>query len=425
MILFSTELSVNDSLTKERFIELVIEWNQGSPHLSNIIPNIDWNGERNIRFGDKKLWLDIQEYRNKNIIAIRFEKIEGGVVWDTDYVVDFNDMKISIVLNRSFTDNVEKIDHRFSTPYFIALLIRKGFLKSDNGLEIGETPIRLTNQNLKSVSEVINGVSDYKLPIVYVSKTAINTDPINTIGLSKKLKGIAHVIVQDSVKQNSQLRDLCNGNNEYLGAIGIYYPNRILPSKKFIYRSSRDSNKLFGKVISSVMNYNNIQLIDDLRTWQGVNNALLSDKVKGQKEKRKQTLKDAEIETRELYDLLQEYDDKVQDLVVQNRNLSYENQNLKLMGSNTGEPLIYSGDEDDFFPNEIREIIISALKNELGNMPKDSRRYAVISDILESNNHDNELEKRSRKIKQLLSSYTGMNAKLKNSLKELGFGERQ
>ena len=169
------------------------------------------------------------------------------------------------------------------------------------------------------------------------------------------------------------------------------------------------------------MNYNNIQLIDDLRTWQGVNNALLSDKVKGQKEKRKQTLKDAEIETRELYDLLQEYDDKVQDLVVQNRNLSYENQNLKLMGSNTGEPLIYSGDEDDFFPNEIREIIISALKNELGNMPKDSRRYAVISDILESNNHDNELEKRSRKIKQLLSSYTGMNAKLKNSLKELGF----
>ena len=32
MLLFSTMLAINDSLTKEKFIELVIKWNQGSPH---------------------------------------------------------------------------------------------------------------------------------------------------------------------------------------------------------------------------------------------------------------------------------------------------------------------------------------------------------------------------------------------------------
>ena len=44
MLLFSTILDIKDSLTKDEFIKLVIEWNQGSPHASNVIPGIVWNG---------------------------------------------------------------------------------------------------------------------------------------------------------------------------------------------------------------------------------------------------------------------------------------------------------------------------------------------------------------------------------------------
>lgn len=68
-------------MTKDDFIRLAIEWNQGSPHPENIIPDIEWNGERNVRYGTENLWLAIEEYRNKNIIAIRYEKTEAdGVV---------------------------------------------------------------------------------------------------------------------------------------------------------------------------------------------------------------------------------------------------------------------------------------------------------------------------------------------------------
>jgi len=56
MLLFSTVLSINKSMTKDDFIKLVIEWNQGSPHKEDVIENINWNGERNIRFGDEFLW---------------------------------------------------------------------------------------------------------------------------------------------------------------------------------------------------------------------------------------------------------------------------------------------------------------------------------------------------------------------------------
>lgn len=51
MLLFSTILEINDRMTKDAFINLVIEWNQGSPHKENIIADIKWNGERNIDMG--------------------------------------------------------------------------------------------------------------------------------------------------------------------------------------------------------------------------------------------------------------------------------------------------------------------------------------------------------------------------------------
>ena len=42
MLLFSTLLEINDTMTKDSFIQLVLEWNQGSPHEENIIQGIEW-----------------------------------------------------------------------------------------------------------------------------------------------------------------------------------------------------------------------------------------------------------------------------------------------------------------------------------------------------------------------------------------------
>ena len=65
MLLFSTILDIHESLTKEKFIQLVIEWNQGSPHTENIISELEWHGESNVRYGDNRLWMAIDEYRKR------------------------------------------------------------------------------------------------------------------------------------------------------------------------------------------------------------------------------------------------------------------------------------------------------------------------------------------------------------------------
>lgn len=51
MLLFSAQLEISNAMTKEAFVRLAIEWNQGSPHVENRIQGINWNGEYNVRYG--------------------------------------------------------------------------------------------------------------------------------------------------------------------------------------------------------------------------------------------------------------------------------------------------------------------------------------------------------------------------------------
>ena len=89
MLLYSTILDISPALTKDNFIQLVIDWNQNDQHEENIIRDLRWNGERNIRFGSDCLWLDIEECPAHNIIAVRYEKQQdNGAVWDTDYIIE-------------------------------------------------------------------------------------------------------------------------------------------------------------------------------------------------------------------------------------------------------------------------------------------------------------------------------------------------
>lgn len=288
MLLFSTILKINDTLTKVDFIKLAIEWNQGSPHKDNIVPNINWNGERNVRYGNEDLWLDIQEYRNKNTIAIRYEKREpDGAVWDTDYVMNFDDMKMSIRLDRSYLESALTVDPHFSTPHFISLLIERGYITDDGNLPVSNRPIIIDNNNLDILTCIINEDTRYHMPVVYISKNYYNEDPVDIKQIAGRLKGVAHILVQKDKRLNSKIRYACYDQNEFNGAIGVYYPNPAVNHKRFLYHAYEGSDDmLMEKVIRSVIQYSNAQMIHPLYTWAGVNNALLRDRYSSQREER-------------------------------------------------------------------------------------------------------------------------------------------
>lgn len=453
MLLFSTLLDIDDAMGKDDFIRLVIEWNQGSPHETGVIQGLNWHGERNIRYGNEKLWLDIQEYRNQNVIAVRYERIEAdGVVWDTDYVMNFSSMKMAIRLYRSYTQEALFIDHKFSTPYFITLLIERGYLKDDGNLPILRSPLDIDSKKLNIVSAIVKGEAAYKLPIIYVSKTTKDEDPVNVNYLASRLKGVAHVLVQESNATNRLLQHMCNSENEYNGAIGIYYPTAAIGHRRYIYHSSIGYDSfLLAKVIRGVIQYSNAQMIDTLYTWQGVNNALLRDRLACQRQERlaaETAQKKAEQETAYLLDTLSEeerrirecaqaendkmleaFDEELERLQKQvdeltrtNEVLQAENQGLKAkLDFCDSVPVLYMGDEYEFYQGEVKDLILSILSDATANIQSGSRRQHVLEDIISANDYQRISEAKADVVKKLLKNYDGMSGKLRQELKELGF----
>lgn len=431
MLLFSTILSINDSMTKDAFIELVINWNQSSRYQSNIIENLVWNGERNIRYETDLLSLTIEEYRNKNIIAVRYEKIdENGVIWDTDYIMNFDEMRMAIQLDRSYTEDALAQNANFSTPFFITMLIENGYLKDDSGLPVSNKPIVIDDNNSDVLAGILNGEQKYKLPVVYVSKTVYNEDPVDAELLANKLKGCAHVLLQENVSTGKELKELCSGNNEYHGAIGIYYPNSSVGHMRYLYR--RDTgydNLLLDKVVRSVLHYSNIQNITNLYTWQGVRSALLNDRLLSQREERLAAQKAQQEAENEVDSIYAEFDEDIKELQRQVDELSKANEALRCenlglrskMESVESVPILYLGAEDEFYPGEIKDMVLAALEDALRNTKGTSRRADVIRDVFDSNGYKNICGERQQEIKNLLKGYDGMSRALRQDLMDMGF----
>lgn len=432
MLLFSTILDIHESLTKEKFIQLVIAWNQGSPHTENIISGLEWHGESNVRYGDNRLWMAVDEYRNGNIVAIRYEKREAdGAIWDTDYVMNFASMKMAIRLERSFTQDAVVTNWKFATPHIITLLIEKGYLSRDGVLAVGRTSHTLSKEELPLLADIVNGKAQCRLPVVYVSKTVCNHDPVDVHRMAGRLKGIAHVLVQSDASLNTEIRTLCSDQNEYHGAIGIYHPNQMLGHRRYLYHGNGATDDLLmEKIIRTIMQYSNAQVVDLLYTWQGVNNALLGDRLQSQREERiaaEKKLTQERTETEALLDSceddLQKLQERVNDLTQANESLLYENQGLRYkLESADEQPVLYMGDEREFYPGEVRELLLEVLKRALTTVVQEkSRRFDIVQDIIRNNKFEGLSGEHAKELERLLSAYAGMTKPVRQGLERLGF----
>lgn len=450
MLLFSAILEINDTMTKDAFIELVLEWNRENPREENRIPDIQWKGERNIRYGTENLWLAIEEYRNRNIIAVRYEKrTEDGVIWDTDYVMNFTEGKLAVQLDRSYQgDMVGEVDPSFSTPHFITCLIKHGYLKPDGKLPVSREPVLITEENLEILTEAINGEADYRLPVVYVPKLYGDKDPVDVGRLAGRLKGVAHVLTEKTAWLDPKIRRICMDRNEFNGTIGVYFPKAAYGHKRYWYRTYEGVEKyLAERVIRSVIGYSNEQLMDRLYTWHGVNSTLLMDRLDSRgaellaaeaenvrvTEAAERERKAAEAErmrvTAEADELIESVDEdirrlkqQVADLARANEALTYENQGLRMKMSRTERtPVLFLGEEEEFYHDEIRGIVLELLKNAAAECSPRLRRKDILEDLIRNNECGNQPEERAEQLKSLLKGYKAMSGTVKRSLQDMGF----
>lgn len=288
--------------------------------------------------------------------------------------------------------------------------------------------ITISEENLHLLTDVINGQIYYRLPIVYVSKTVYNHDPVNVSWLCSKLKGVAHVLLQEDKQTNWQIRSACNDNNEYFGGVGIYFPNG--KHRRFLYRAYIGSdNILLNKVTRSVFQYMNAQRKPLLSTWQGVNNALLTDRYVSQKAERAEAEQARQKAESEVETYIGAFDadnaklcQQIEELTRVNTSLQLENQGLREKLNGIDEvPILFLGDEEEFYQGEIKEMILDAVAEKLKNLAQKTRRWDVLNDVLQNNDYQNVCNERERIVKVLFKDYKTRSSSMRQQLLELGF----
>lgn len=358
---------------------------------------------------------------------------------------------MAIRLDRSYLENAVSPNSGFSTPHFISLLIFDNYLEKDSDLPISNKPYYIENEAIEKIADIVNG-KRYRLPIVYVSKTYYDEFPVDINWLASRLKGVAHVLVQQSNCSNLRLRELCDNKNEYYGAIGIYFPMQTESHKRFLYRAYPGSEKHYlERVVNAVISFSNSKMIDSLYTWQGVNHALLRDRLESQKEERavaenarrealyevlalkeqqesvkSEAIEKAKEEANAILDGfetdMRKLQEQIDELTRSNEKLQYENQGLKVkIDSIQEQPLLYMGTENEFYPGEIKDLVLSTLNDGLSNIETKTRRYDVVQDIIQANDYQCISKKRADEAKRLLKNYNGMTPKIRKGLEDIGF----
>ena len=226
--------------------------------------------------------------------------------------------------------------------------------------------------------------------------------------------------------------------------------------RRYLYRRVTGiDNRLLEKVVQVVIQYSNSQMIEPLYTWQGVNTALLRDRLFSQKEERAQVeeerrkalyellqlkgnldktqekmqqkaIEDAKAEADKILDGFEEDMRKLQEQVDQlsraNDALTSENYGLRSkMNSVDRVPVIFLGDEEEFYSGEIKEMILDALDEALKAVTPKTRRYDVLNDILEKNSYRKVCEEREQTLKNMFKDYKSLSGIMKQELKDMGF----
>ncbi len=428
MQLFITKLPIRETLTKENFVKLLLEWNSSSFYEANIISEKEWNGSYDCRFGGDDLWMEISDYPEGGIIAARYEKkARNGVLWDTDFVVNYNEMKISVVVSRVFTPDAVNARWHLALPSFISLLIKHGHLQPDASLSVGETPIHITMDNAGLLTDAVCGIAEYDLPVVYISKNDSGRNPVDAEKMAFSLKGAAHVMVEEKAEMNAYLDSVCGGKNVCGGKLGIYFAGK---SYSFSGDPASDpdtyDNDLANKVQSRVFNICNNRYVDPMYTWDGVN----SEKLITRLGRLDQMLKDQASAKTDADDMLALYEEENSDLT---RNIAdlkdrynalyYENMWLReQLNAQNGKPLLSYGPEKDYFEGEVKALILSCLKAQVNSTQPRSRRRDVLEAVIEANDDGTDvLKKKTEEVKKILKGGRSLSPGDKRSLERLGF----
>ena len=427
MAIFSTMFKVKKELTKDEMIRLALEWVNGSPHYD--FDQLSWDGNDLMEVKTDKQTFSIISSNDNHLLAIRLENVdENNVIWTSDFVLEEgeDDNLLVVRLTRDAMDRESGITNKYNRPRLMKTVLKKGYGGFDNGISIDGKPVTITSDNIEMIEKIINGDSEYNLPVVFVTRRfSDNEAALDVEELAIDLAGVAHVMVEDDTHVTMELKERTNGENPFSGAVHIYYTDKI--GARIIPDYNENANVFRFKIRNMVCKRVALVRIPEKYTWSSIKYQKLYDKyLKDRKE-------NSELEETFEYILNakekehKQYVDEMEKELFELRSKaqSYE-YSLQMKKSEQKGNVSIECSESEFYENEIKDMILKILKKEKEQMDEDvnlqeRRRYHVLKGIVESNEIVGNGDILERELKDILSATQRIGKREKKKLKDLGF----
>lgn len=409
MLLCSSKIPVSEDLTAKIFIDYATEWVLSGRKYT--FPPFEWDGSEDFTAtGDKGELFQAGLFDDGKTCAVHFVRFDDrNDKWTADFVLNMNQGVLAFQLYRDASE-AEYINQAYSLPNLIRQLISAGFCRDDNGLEICDHPIIINRENVSLASDLILGMAEYSMPVIYVSCVADGKWKVDADRLADKLNGIAHVMLEADRIVSRELQYRTEGRNPYVGGVEIFYPKG---SRRFL----PDQLSSYSVLSDAVVQHINQLVIEDEYLWSHLHAEKLGRKLSS--EAREFSELSAMYE-----EILKNKDDEIQNLKNQvyssNRIIDKLN-SVSVEKPVEGTPVIVLGQEQDLYPEEQKMFLMEFLEREQKMALEGTRRKHILDSIVEANRCEGSLDTIREKMKGCLKGYSRMTPTLEHELNEIGF----
>ena len=435
MARFATEFPVSLEMDQNKFCTFIKEWlitSRNSKFTQDLFQNkpfFEANQSDEWKLDREELSYTSVKKEDFSGITVQYIKHETNITFITE--LTFTECQDSRWVSCEITNSARKASTNLPDirkPHIINQIISSS-LGGKLGLNVSDKPYYLKSEDINLAADLINGNLDCRLPIVYIStcknkEYLLSSDAI--VSLAKELSGIAHVIVEPNREFSLDLSGLTNSLNVFKGYIGIYWANgngrNVIFTNRYVDTLYEDiaqavtdavSNRRFLDVCNRNFVKNQFNNYQEIRNREGTELLEISMQEASElKNQNKKLLEDNEFLKEELRKAENEIN-RLKD------NIKSSNQSIS--SSNSLNYIALNCIEQDLYPSEIKDMILTILDESKNSNEKLDRRLHILESILENNPVQGKGSELREKIKSILNGYTSLDSKTRKSLESIGF----
>lgn len=426
MLVFSTRLPLKSEVTHQDCLRMFTEWVNGSKHYPTDGLYFDVDSYEDYDYTNDNITFSIRHYKDESIelSACRLQNRETHLVWDTDCVALTSKGKNSLLvqLNCNWVD-LRTDFPQVHKPYIIKMCIERGYCSFDGGIPVTDAPIMADESNYEKCRAIMCGELSYEMPVVYISKDYWGRTAVSADYLARELSGVAHVFVEKDYDIAMKLQNDTDGNNAYLGYVGIYFPGTPYCQKHGLEYYDNNCRKMCNGIRNDVWDALKNRTDSTQYNWNQIltlqaRQKMLEEKSISEQSKAelKQYVETFDIEKKELADKVEELNKKVLSLRAERDGL------MAAKGTRNRDGFFYNaGAEGELYPGERNDLLYSILSQTLSKYEEGTRPHCIVKSLLEANPKIGTCEKIIAGVEAVFRSSERLTKTMKCQLKDLGF----